>query len=118
VRALVAMAEHADEPFRNLCLETLCELAIRDPELTVESGGLRVMLHVLVEGSQDLSDAVSLTLLYLLDRPANRQYLRPGMDIEVLVSPLTNGTVKGAAAEERVRHCTMALRPYLTSWVG
>ncbi|KAI9228785.1 MAG: Rapamycin-insensitive companion of mTOR, N-term-domain-containing protein [Piptocephalis tieghemiana] len=118
VRALVAMAEHADEPFRNLCLETLCELAIRDPELTVESGGLRVMLHVLVEGSQDLSDAVSLTLLYLLDRPANRQYLRPGMDIEALISPLTNGTVKGTAAEERVRHCTMALRPYLTSWVG
>jgi rapamycin-insensitive companion of mTOR len=44
---------------------------------------MRVILSTLLDGHHTLSESLVLTLLYLLDAPNTRQYLRPGVDAEV-----------------------------------
>ena len=80
-------------------------------------------------------------LLWVMDRPATRQYLRPGVDVEVRAKPcsnlsqtlrtLTEGVriqivlagftevqAKGASQEERVRASAKMVSNALKSWSG
>lgn len=58
-------------------------LVIRDIPLLIHSEGLRVILQTLSDGPHDLSPYLALGFLWVMDRPGTRDYLRPGVDIEV-----------------------------------
>jgi len=101
VRVIVSCAEQESDRLRGICLETLAELCtlshlwpnscfivdhstvILDASLVVSAGGIRILSQVLYEGPYELSDALSLAFLYLLDLPATRKYIRAGNDMEV-----------------------------------
>ncbi len=117
IRAIVAIAESAEEKLRLSCLHILGELGqsnapcrtwvdgrtggrvaladqrvsraavITDIGLLVNADGLRVVLQALSDGPHDLSPLLGLGFVWVMDRPGTRQYLRPGLDIEVSRSP-------------------------------
>ncbi|KAI8055952.1 Rapamycin-insensitive companion of mTOR, N-term-domain-containing protein [Syncephalis plumigaleata] len=110
LRAMVAIAEQVDDAYRNLCLETLCELAVRCVESAVRCGGIRVVLNALLDGQHTLSESLVLTLLYLLDAPQTRYYLRPGVDVEMSISCFTDGFSRGQTAIERMKNASTTLK--------
>lgn len=82
------------------------------------SGGLRVVLQLLLDGPYDLSPSLSLLFLSAFDRPESRQWLRPGVDVEVVLAGFTEVQPKGAGAEERVKACASVVGGWLGSWSG
>ncbi|RKP05819.1 Rapamycin-insensitive companion of mTOR, middle domain-containing protein [Thamnocephalis sphaerospora] len=93
LRALVAIAEQPDDVYRNLCLETICELG-------------------------NLSESLVLTLLYMLDAPPARRLLRPSVDVEMAISCFTDGFSRGQTALERINNASITFKYMMRSWTG
>ncbi|GAA6031289.1 hypothetical protein JCM8097_005586 [Rhodosporidiobolus ruineniae] len=118
MRAVVAIAETVEEKLRLAALEMLGEMVILNLPLLSASGGLRLILQTLTDGPSDLSLPLSLLFLHAMDHPASRQYLRPGIDLEVVLAGFTEVQPKGAGGEERVRTCAGIVGSWLKSWSG
>lgn len=83
---MVSIVEQSDEKLRNICLETLAEIMIREPILITHCGGMRVILQALVDGPLEISEYLMTSLLYVVDTPNYRECIRPGVDLEVIIS--------------------------------
>ncbi|GAA5842816.1 hypothetical protein JCM11251_001496 [Rhodosporidiobolus azoricus] len=118
MRAVVAIAETVEEKLRLAALELLGEMVVLNLPLLTLSNGLRVVLQSLLEGPYELSPPLSLLFLPAMDHPASRQWLRPGVDVEVVLAGFTEVQPKGAGAEERVQACAKIVGGWLKSWSG
>ncbi|MBW0470720.1 hypothetical protein O181_010435 [Austropuccinia psidii MF-1] len=123
VRAIVSIAETPDEQLRQLSIETLGELMVRDFNLFAEADGVKVIMHSLTDTSGGLSELapyMASLVMALVDRPLCRQYLKPGVDFEVALAPITevNGPTSSQAQDERVRSSVKLIVFLLKSWTG
>ncbi|KAG8763716.1 hypothetical protein FRC11_013592 [Ceratobasidium sp. 423] len=140
IRALIAVADHPEDPLRFLCLLTLAEigaysmlggisscwpyadlvfpLVLIDIELVSKSGGLRSVLTALTEGPSELAPIIAQVFLHIIDAPRTRRYLTPGVDLEVALSGITDAYVKTPGHKERMRTCTKVVCIILRSWSG
>lgn len=100
MRALIAVAEQPEDPFRPICIQTIAEIrksihsfpqmtgltlcqVLIDIDLVSRTGGIGFLLHVLGEGPAELTPILATTFLHIVDSPRTRVYLRVGMDLEV-----------------------------------
>ncbi|CDU24676.1 related to protein ste16 [Sporisorium scitamineum] len=119
VRALAAVAEHPEDKLRNICLETLAELAVFDVRLLIKSGGLRSTLQALTEGATEFSPTLIQVFIYLVDMPGTRQHLRPGVDLEIALSGFTETPVQKPITYDALLRCTASVvTVLLRSWAG
>jgi hypothetical protein len=96
-QSLVALAEASGEPLRRQALRTLCEVALRRPALLAAANGVRTLLHAIVEPSLEAEQpALIAALVFLLDGPSTRQYVRAN-DVAVVLAPLCS-TYRGKDA--------------------
>lgn len=91
--------------------------AILDVALTVRSGGLRVLIQALIDGQQGISQVLVQSVLYVLDTPDTRCYLRPGVELETIIAPFTESN-KGANYEERLKNSAKMVTTLIKSWAG
>lgn len=54
-----------------------------DIELMGKTGGIRVLLHALAEGTPEMTPLLASAFLHIVDCPSTRVYLKPGIDLEV-----------------------------------
>jgi Rapamycin-insensitive companion of mTOR, N-term len=86
-RSLVAIASHKDEHLRRVSMETLRELAVENPKLVAAVNGLSVLLDAVLEPAyQDLAEPILVSLMYLLNDPKTRKFIRPYLDLHTVVS--------------------------------
>lgn len=83
MRAFIAVAEHPEDPFKPICVQTLAEILLIDVELVARTGGIRVLLHALAEGPLEMAPILASAFLYIADSPRTRAYLHPGTDLEM-----------------------------------
>jgi large subunit ribosomal protein L17e len=100
MRAIIAVAEHAEDPFRPICIQTLAEICklpsapfldvstdvytvIIDIDLVARTGGIRFLLHALGEGPTEMGMFLATAFLSVIDSPRKRAYFRLGTDLEV-----------------------------------
>lgn len=115
VRTITAVAEHAEDRLRSICIETLAELMIRDPALVVSAGGLRPLADALGEGTYEASESLTAAFLFLLDAPHRRKYLRSGHELEVLFIAFTDSLF---AKESVLKQNSKAISYAMKSWPG
>ncbi|KAJ7069741.1 Rapamycin-insensitive companion of mTOR, N-term-domain-containing protein [Mycena amicta] len=118
MRALVAVAEHAEDPFRLICIQTLAEILVIDTDLVARTGGMRFLLHALGEGPLEISPILASAFLHIVDSPRTRAYLQVGADLEMAFSAVTDAYGKGPDHEDRMRGCTKVIQLMLRSWSG
>ncbi|GBC19604.2 hypothetical protein RIR_jg41870.t1 [Rhizophagus irregularis DAOM 181602=DAOM 197198] len=118
MRAIVSIAEQPDEKLRNICLETLAEIMIREPKIVTSCGGMRVLLQALIDGPVELAEYLIMALLYVIDTPDSRECIRPGVDLEIVLSGFTDACNKGSKFEQQVRASSRAISVLLKSWTG
>ncbi|GAA6063262.1 hypothetical protein JCM10212_004996 [Sporobolomyces blumeae] len=118
LRGVVAIAEQTEERLRLAALETLGELVMRDVSLVVECEGLRVVLQAMSDGPHDFSPVLALAFLGIVDHPVKRQWLRPSVDLEIVLSGFTEVQGKGSGIEERVKASALIVETFLKSWSG
>ncbi|KAI7903798.1 Rapamycin-insensitive companion of mTOR, N-term-domain-containing protein [Cokeromyces recurvatus] len=117
VRSVVAIAEQQDCRLRNIALETLAELTILDVALIVKSGGLRVLIQALIDGQHGISEVLIQSVLYVLDTPNKRCYLRPGVELETIIAPFTESNT-GPNYIERLKNSAKMVTTLIKSWAG
>lgn len=145
-RSLVAVAQHIPEPgsskqspdsCKNICVEMLRELALANVEVAYEAGALKVIFDIILsETSQDLVEPLLMTVLFLLNKPHTRRFIRPYLDLQWLLSPFTdlesqpaavikgNSSGAGAGREElnpaakKLQAAKFAFVSLMKSWGG
>lgn len=115
VRTIAAVAEHAEDRLKAICIETLGEIMVKDPPLLLASGGLRPLIDALGDGNYEASDGLISAFLYLLDAPQRRIYLRSGHELEVLFTAFTDSLM---AREKILKQNAKAIASALKSWPG
>ena len=115
VRTIAAVAEHVDDRLRPICLETLAEILLRDPRLLIASGGLAPLSEALAEGSFKAPESLTSTLIFMLDTPQRRRYLRAGYELEVLFTAFTDHFL---SSDGILKQNSKAVASALKSWPG
>ncbi|KAF9452980.1 hypothetical protein P691DRAFT_720833 [Macrolepiota fuliginosa MF-IS2] len=118
LRSIIAVAEHIDDPFRPICIETLAEILLIDIDSLTRTGGLRLLLQVLGDGPAELTPMLTAAFLQIADSPQTRAYLRVGCDLEVALSTITDAYGKGPEHAERMKGCSKVIQLMLRSWSG
>ncbi|CAK5284163.1 unnamed protein product, partial [Mycena citricolor] len=118
MRAIVAVAEHPEDPFRLICIQTLAEILVIDVNLVARTGGLRFLLHALGEGPLEMAPILASAFLYVIDSPRTRSYLQVGTDLEMAFSAVTDAYGKGPDHADRMRGCVKVIQLMLRSWSG
>ncbi|KAJ7819414.1 Rapamycin-insensitive companion of mTOR, N-term-domain-containing protein [Mycena olivaceomarginata] len=118
MRAFVAVAEHAEDPFRLICIQTLAEILVIDTALVARTGGIRFLLHALGEGPLEIAPILASAFLHIIDSPRTRAYLQVGTDLEMAFSAVTDAYGKGPDHADRMRGCTKVIQLMLRSWSG
>ncbi|KAK7048427.1 Rapamycin-insensitive companion of mTOR, N-term-domain-containing protein [Favolaschia claudopus] len=118
MRAFVAVAEHAEDPFRLICIQTLGEILIVDTDLVARTGGIRFLLHALGEGPLEVAPILASAFLHIVDSPRTRAYLQVGADLEMAFSAVTDAYGKGPDHADRMRGCTKVIQLMLRTWSG
>eukprot|EP00004_Rigifila_ramosa_P013527 TRINITY_DN3004_c0_g1_i1.p1 TRINITY_DN3004_c0_g1~~TRINITY_DN3004_c0_g1_i1.p1 ORF type:complete len:1085 (-),score=258.97 TRINITY_DN3004_c0_g1_i1:103-3207(-) len=120
VQSLVAVAENPEDNFKRVCLETLCEITIRNPALVALTNGLRtIFASVLEPVGQEIMDSLVLTILYVLNDENTRSYVRKDLELEVILSPFTDPFVQeGTERETRLGAARSAVVSMMRSWSG
>lgn len=116
---LVAICNEKGDIYQRPCLETLRDLAITNVQLVCECNGIRTLvLSILDPKLSALSTSLTLTLLYILNHPSTRQFIRPNEDIQHLLALFTDTSPSdtGATREREVAH--RALLTMFRSWSG
>ncbi|PLW32383.1 hypothetical protein PCASD_14344 [Puccinia coronata f. sp. avenae] len=108
VRAIVSIAETAEEKLRQLSIESLGELMVRDFKLLAQADGIKVIMQSLNDtyvGLKELAPYMANLIMARVDRPACRQYLKSGIDFELALAAITkvNKPTSTQAQEESVR---------------
>ncbi|KAJ7644182.1 Rapamycin-insensitive companion of mTOR, N-term-domain-containing protein [Roridomyces roridus] len=118
MRAFVAVAEHTEDPFRSICIQTLAEILVIDTDLVARTGGIRFLLHALGEGPLEIAPLLASAFLHIVDSPRTRGYLQVGADLEMAFSAVTDAYGKGPDHADRMRGCTKVIQLMLRSWSG
>ncbi|KAI8620159.1 Rapamycin-insensitive companion of mTOR, N-term-domain-containing protein, partial [Chytriomyces sp. MP71] len=116
VRILVSLAENPDDKQRVVALETICEIGILNTPLLANCTGIRVLFAALsdVFTKPGVTNVIVSTLVYLLDSETTRGYLRPDVELESIISGLTDPF----SPPDRIKACTQILSLFLKTWTG
>ncbi|KAJ3339684.1 hypothetical protein HDU93_007910 [Gonapodya sp. JEL0774] len=117
IRLFVSAAEQPDEKLRDICVETLCELAIQDTAALALSGGMKALFWALSDCPPDLCECVLMAIVVVLDREETRRYVRAGFDVETIVSPITN-SLGSPPSDEQLQQASRSLQYLFKTWTG
>lgn len=109
-----------------MCVETLCELLLLNPELVFQGGGVRLLINLIVSALSEVSATCVLTLLSVLDLPQARILLRGGSDLDSLFSVFdmfedddSLGTAhESAKLHKRAMDMAFLLSVLMKTWTG
>ncbi|KAF9046606.1 Rapamycin-insensitive companion of mTOR, N-term-domain-containing protein [Panaeolus papilionaceus] len=118
MRSIIAVAEHLEDPFRLICIQTLAEIMILDIDLAARTGVIRFLLHVLGEGPIEITPILAHIFLHLVDCPRTRAYIQVGTDLEIAFCAITDAYGKPPDHAERMRGCTKVIQLMLRTWSG
>lgn len=123
--ALVAVAETSEDPLHQLCIETLAELMVVDPERALGAGATRVLLETMADtrGRDAPAYALALCMAFVAaaDGPQLRaRFLRDGADFSAVLTSFTDVQLYNfhAGAPCSLQTCAAVMKLLLRTWVG
>ncbi|XP_036384434.1 rapamycin-insensitive companion of mTOR-like isoform X1 [Megalops cyprinoides] len=111
------------------CIAIICELALKNPEVVAQRGGLSTILKNVIDCQLSrINEALITTILHLLNHPHTRQYVRSDVELEQILAPYTDfhyrhnpDTAEGQLKEDREARflaSKMAIVASFRSWSG
>ncbi|KAJ8394304.1 hypothetical protein AAFF_G00047110 [Aldrovandia affinis] len=111
------------------CIAIICELALKNPEVVAQRGGLSTILKNVIDCQLSrINEALITTILHLLNHPRTRQYVRSDVELEQILAPYTDfhyrhnpDTAEGQLKEDREARflaSKMAIVASFRSWSG
>ncbi|KAJ2879785.1 hypothetical protein IWW38_006057, partial [Coemansia aciculifera] len=118
IKTMMAVAEQADDRMRSVCLETLCEVLVLDPERLWYVNGVRTLTQAALDGPWSISISIASVLAHIFDNPATRRFIHPGITLGGVTSALTEPMGKDQMLTERAKVAAFMLTQFLKSWSG
>jgi rapamycin-insensitive companion of mTOR len=122
VRSLVAICGNREDHFRRVCLETLRELAVTNTKVVAQCDGLSTLFDAVLDNScAELAESIILTLLLVLNEPTLRHYVRPVLDMQVLLGAFTDTDYPSGSGSDRKKRWNCARAAIVTmmrTWPG
>eukprot|EP01084_Bolivina_argentea_P165992 288294_1 len=88
ILSMIAIAGNSKHEYQRICVDSLRELCIINPHIINACNGFKVLIDLVLQPQlNEISHSLVLTILYILDHPNTRKYLRPSLDIQRLLSP-------------------------------
>ncbi|XP_052412366.1 rapamycin-insensitive companion of mTOR isoform X1 [Carassius gibelio] len=111
------------------CIAIICELALKNPEIVSQRGGLSTILKNVIDCQLSrINEALITTILHLLNHPHTRQYIRADVELEQILAPYTDfhyrhspDTAEAQIKEDREARflaSKMAIIAAFRSWSG
>ncbi|XP_062867230.1 rapamycin-insensitive companion of mTOR [Trichomycterus rosablanca] len=111
------------------CIAIICELALKNPEIVAQRGGLKTILKNVIDSQLSrINEALMTTVLHLLNHPHTRQYVRSDVELEQILAPYTDfhyrhnpDTTEGQLKEDRQARflaSKMSIVASFRSWSG
>ncbi|CAH1775574.1 unnamed protein product [Owenia fusiformis] len=122
-------AKESDRMLR-VCLATIAELAVRNPTVAAKCGAVKTLLRNVLDHHLHprICEALLMSVMYLLNHPSHRHFVKLDVDLEQLLAPLTDCHYrfsaelseysKGEDRESRFQACRLALVTIIRSWPG
>ncbi|KAI9784054.1 MAG: hypothetical protein M1816_001085 [Peltula sp. TS41687] len=117
VRTIASVADHTEDRLRSICIETLGELLIRDPPLLVAAGGIGPLTDALGDGTYEASEALVAAILYHMDMPRGRKFIRAGHALDVIFAPFTD-SLAVHLSEQKLKSHARVIGSVLRTWSG
>lgn len=117
VRTLVSIAEHQDDRLRNICIMTLTEILVRDPELVFSADGIGILNEALSEGIFGASESLATSFLHILDTPCSRKFFRGGSELETVFAVFTE-SLQESERSGKLKSAAKAISAMLKTWPG
>lgn len=114
VRTIVSVAESHEDRMRNICLLTLAELMVLDPELANAAGAMGIISNTLGEGMYHPSESIAGVLTYLLDSPTGRTHLKSGHELGSALAAFSDAN----SSEDVLRSSAKFVAALLKTWSG
>eukprot|EP01135_Chromosphaera_perkinsii_P011707 Nk52_evm30s2474 gene=Nk52_evmTU30s2474 len=124
IMSLCVVAEAFNDMMCCVCVELLCELLLLNPKAAVLGGAVKVMVKVMLfHHLSDMGKYVLSVLLCIMNYEEARKYLRPEMDIEMLLSPFTDAVSEDQLRENdsvmvKLQNSKAVILQLLRSWGG
>ncbi len=84
---------------------------LKNAQLVASCNGITVLLRAILDPSlTDIANSFVLTLLYILDHPSTRKYLRPSLDVRQLLAPFCIPAIKTPHKLNEEKRQEIALR--------
>ena len=129
------------DAFRHTALEILRGLCTTNYTVVAQVNGFKVMLDAVLdplgkngiesksaskdfgeeeeEAGRDLADSIILAILFLLDEPKSRLFVRPYIDLKAILAPFVDlDTATERATHERRMYAKAAIVSMMRSWTG
>ena len=108
-----------EDALRGACVETLRVFAVADTALVARCNGIKELFDAALDPRRrDLAEPLLATLLFLLDGPERRRFLRPRLALQRLVTTFTDLDAADAVSADRWRTARGALVAALRSFAG
>lgn len=105
VMSLIGIATNGKHEYRRICLDSLREVCILNLQIVSTCNGFKTLIELILHPTlTDVSHSLLLTVLYILDHPNTRKYLRPSLDVQRLLRPFVgvNPYKKGALNKQQI----------------
>ncbi|XP_042564192.1 rapamycin-insensitive companion of mTOR [Clupea harengus] len=117
------------DPMVRACIAIVCELALKNPAVVAQRGGLCTILKSVIDSQLSrINEALITTILHLLNHPHTRQYVRSDVELEQILAPYTDfhyrhnpDTTEAQLKEDRQARflaSKMAIVAAFRSWSG
>jgi rapamycin-insensitive companion of mTOR len=83
IMSVVAIADSADDKFKTIALETLCEILMRNPSSASSALAIRPIFNSLLNGPVVMVDIAVCSILNVVDNPKSRIHICPRSDLPV-----------------------------------
>ena len=89
-QSLIGIALSLDDELREICLNTLADLAIENIEIVSKYNGIKLMIDCILDTplSKHTSQSLLCKMLHILDNPKGRKHLKHRSNIQQLFVPL------------------------------
>lgn len=120
ISSIVAVASDPDDNFRRVCLESLRILALHNPIWVSECRGITTLFDSLLEPSlQDVADSILLSLLFIMEDPKNKRYIRINLELESVLAPYTEDNYCEAQDKKKKWECChQVLLLCMRNWIS
>ncbi|AET39715.1 TORC2 complex subunit TSC11 Ecym_4695 [Eremothecium cymbalariae DBVPG len=118
VQTVISCVERTDDKLRTICIETLLELAILNPDILKQCGGFHILESLLNDSDLQISQLILDTFLSMMNTQDTRSYVEDYCNVSSILSVLSDWQSKSSLNVERIQNSMYMMAQMFKNYNG